>query len=301
MRRVTYACVILLLSVKVVLGASVDDYYRGVRGMLDAAPDVLRPKLNSREQQIVDSIDYRASRQMYFQGYADKDLNEKRSVTIYVGVPIIFDLLSQALFVTQKGMENCANTYTRDLILTALFNSSPGLPVQLRRPVTDLVTYAKLEPVCQGADQVILNATDPERELMHAKMVRSTEFIIFHEIAHQVLGHTDHHFSTPPSKEELEQSRHNEDAADRWALAKLVDLEVPISLTAPAMLVMMMVSQTTWEGEQADTHPAGTKRAAVILDDIIAELRRQNATPERIQKLEEFKQVLIRLAPQAPL
>jgi hypothetical protein len=68
-------------------------------------------------------------------------------------------------------------------------------------------------------------------------MVDSTKTSVallgFHEIAHHVLGHADRSFPNTATASGLLPARQDEDAADRWAFRKFLELELPPTTSMP--------------------------------------------------------------------
>jgi len=122
--------------------------------------------------------------------------------------------------------------------------------------------------------------------------------VILHEIAHQLLNHLDTKISFPPTQEELELSRQHEDAADRWAIAKAIEIGEPFALATPYLLFMTAIGMNSITLERESTHPSGVRRALVILDDVEQDLPTSLRTPDIIDSVSRTRMLLQQQLPQ---
>jgi hypothetical protein len=79
---------------------------------------------------IVKEIAFNVSRIRAFQGLVICEGNQ-RIVRIYLGVPFVFHMLSQAMLVGVKENRACHEEYISELLSTILYNSNPGLPPEV--------------------------------------------------------------------------------------------------------------------------------------------------------------------------
>lgn len=116
----------------------------------------------------------------------------------------------------------------------------------------------------------------------------STAFVIAHELAHHVLGHSD----TPPKS--LQESREREEAADLWACKTLLRSGYMPIAGVLSLTMFYFMDQDAIKHERQRTHPAEIRRIEAMIDATLGNL---SLFKERLNSLdiplETIKQQLL--------
>jgi hypothetical protein len=297
MPRLNAPAIVLLLTLAPQLGHAQngDDYFFDAAvAVVGNVKALVRPTLTSSERRILDSIDFRVSRSHEIQGSAYKQ-GGRRFVEIPLGFPIVFNALAEAAFVGVKGNAACMSSFYYNLMSTISYNSDKSVPPSQRRPILMMSGYSRVEPICREARSLLDAATSREKDLIAAAKGSSLAAVVPHEIGHHVVDggeQLDHGRSDPPTAAGLRRSRDDEDAADKWALRKLIELHTPLDGLFPFIAFFVAISDTTWEGEQMATHPAGTRRVLAVFDELLAEYRREQAPSDAIETAVRLRQMI---------
>jgi len=212
------------------------------------------------------------------------------------------EILSNSMFVGLQGKKECYERHLRASLEAFVYNSDPNNSKNLR-PVFHPVAYSKFESACEGSEQIFASMDSHQRQVVADFIQISVAAVILHEIAHHILGHVDN----PPSSKSpaelaradsgkladvLARSRSDEDAADRWAIRKLLEMKMSLLPTMPYMLMTAALTDYTLEAEKASTHPLGARRALGLLDNIASEVNKIDPTSPVVGQIKEFRNTL---------
>jgi hypothetical protein len=275
-----------------------DQLARITRVAIADVREKLRPTLTQNERAILDQIDFRVDPTVTFQGGAFLIGDRQRAVVISSGVAYLMNVLGQSTAVGYRGNVECMQMHMLASIKEAFRGMDPRTPSGSRRRIWNMSAYAKVEPACKDADQLIVGDAEMEQAIGATTKVGVT-LVILHEIAHQLLHHVESPVSNPPTAADLDRSRKNEDEADRWAIRKALEIREPLILATPYLFIMTAtgLNDITIEGELSSTHPLGARRALVILDEIEREAREMNAPQEMLDGARGLRRELQKLLP----
>ncbi|MBH5397876.1 hypothetical protein HZZ13_08730 [Bradyrhizobium sp. CNPSo 4010] len=251
---------------------------------------LLRPTLQAFEASILDDIDFRIVPDLIYQGLARR-IGGKRVVIIYSGIPFMMEVLSNSMFVGLQGKRECYERHLKSSLETFVYNSDPNHQAN-KRPVFHPAAYANFELSCAGAEQIFANMDARQRQVVADFIQTSIAAVILHEIAHHVLGHVDNPPGPGMSPAALERSRQDEDAADRWAIRKLLEMKMSLLPTIPYLLMTAALTDYTLEAERASTHPLGARRALGLLDNIAVEVNKIDPDSPVVGQVKDFRKVL---------
>jgi hypothetical protein len=99
----------------------------------------------------------------------------------------------------------------------------------------------------------------------------SMQWILAHELAHQIYGHIDQPFHDPVTADDLARSRDDEYEADRFAFRTLKQRGLDPIQAMPAYLFIGL-SGSSAEDEKTSTHPSGPRRFSILYDALTSEI-----------------------------
>jgi hypothetical protein len=201
------------------------------------------------------------------------------------------NVLGQSAAVGYRGNVPCMQAHLFRSIKDAVEGMSVG-SATAPRPIWNIKAFAQIEPACRGADKLISGDTEME-SVIGATTMLGLSLVILHEIAHQLLDHLE---PQNPSADRLLLSRIHEDEADRWAIAKAIEVGEPFELVTPYLLIIAAtgVSNVSLKGEAMSTHPSGFRRALVLLDSLADDL---DMTPQMLKSVRDARRQLTQMLP----
>lgn len=256
---------------------NLDFYENGTKAVIPGFRDTFCPNLPRNEQSICETVRIRVDRSWPFQAFADKN-----GITISAGVAWIFDNIDWARTFSNEitGSDDCFNNYMAYVYDNIVRNTRLVGIGRAPVPVFSVVDYAPTETSCEEINRQTVVQVAQQAASVHAKGVESgLVFILLHELAHVVLGHT----KLDPATLTMQQKRNLELDADTWAIKAANRSPYMIgSSMAPYFIGNIQGNTIDWE-EHAD-HPLGVRRLANFYSLVVEDLE---TNPDRRLKLQE--------------
>jgi hypothetical protein len=235
--------------------------------------------LTEPERSLEATITYRVSPTWLLNGRA-RTLASGREIEVSAGHFATLSALSEwALSPRWGATEECVMSYLEELIDAAYENGRRKQSGEQPILVTNFTTFAREGRASCSGFSTRRYERDPHR-LANVRSVhgRSISFILAHELAHHLKGHTTS--KDPLSKAtraaKLSQSRDNEREADQFALAFITrDGPENAIMAAPAFILTALVS--CGKDEEIDsTHPSAAWRWGLLVETLKAGVSRDS-------------------------
>jgi len=240
-------------------------YLVKTKSQLRALRKELFASLDKDQQAIVRKIDYAVRPNWRVAAYASHQ-GGHRDVVFYGGVLAIMEFLTDAALLERHyASAGCVQAYMKAIVAVDKKNRERILTGHPPKRIPSVFEFAETESgPCKSmaTDEFYGNPTVVEER--RALLKGGVAYLLSHEVAHHVLGHTDR-WQAADFVDFLEKRRAAESAADDWAFSRMAEIGLnPIQ----AFAVMMYAAATnrySAEEERRSTHPSGAKRFRVML------------------------------------
>lgn len=222
----------------------------------------IRPALDPRSREIVDSIVIEAPSSWITNASAEKTAHLRRVVEFNAGLLAVTDGLALAMIAEHGGYRGCLDEYSSYLVRIARKNSKLVRRGEMYTPVANFDYYTRISRgACAHAHAELATARNSEfRERMLDGVIAT---VILHEIAHHVLGHVD------STKNGLVIQNLRETAADQWAIRAGVNANYDLRSAVPLFLFLAASGGGSIEDDVRSTHPSSLRR----IRDLLVETR----------------------------
>ncbi len=225
---------------------------------------MLRPRLTSADQQLLDDVEFVFDDGEYLNAYAYRDGGDPKIKVSLGYIELAYELSVGYYASWGHGTPQCFEQFIRTVAQGIVDDSQsqsngdspPGVP-----------SFGKFigSHHADCGNMTLAEINSPETlKLVSSGMNAIMFYVVGHEFAHHKLGHVTH----PTNNNAV--SRDHESKADAQSIAWSFDLRLNPFPAFPILVLYSMIGADDREGEIASTHPASSRRYADFLDAIAA-------------------------------